>query len=436
MNGKRTQRLRSARRERNRRRRKRLLLGAVAAVLFGAASSAIPYALLYERGDESDLPFPDAIALPAEEPDTEQRRLLLVTASGDGTPASSVTLLATPSADGPAAAVFLPTTTLVHVPGFGSDQLAAAHRYGGGDLLRAAVENALSVPIHAVAVATEGAFAEFLGRAGQLDVTVTERLVDRYDDGSASLAFEQGSQTLDGDGLARLWLHGSGDDEIASFERRQTVLSGLLAAASDEVVRNRLVADGAPQLRTDAEAEWVRGLFEDLTIAHAEDQLRFRLLPVERFGAAGVDGRRAYRIQQDETAQLVATVLGGPRHLPGAAPARAQVLNGVGVPGVGQMIDELVSSEVRLVLTGNANHFEHAETKLLIYEETESALDLAERVRAALGVGTIQVSRQPQSMVDITIVVGADLVDVPEPSQSEDVAALADSSAAADDLSR
>lgn len=340
-----------------------------------------------------------------------------------------MTLLATPSADGPAAAVFLPTSTLVHVPGFGSDRLAVSHRYGGGHLLRAAVENALSVPIDAVAVASEDSFAEFLARAGQVDVTVTERLVDRDVGGSASLVFERGRQTLDGAGLARLWLHGA-DDEIASFERRQTVLSEVLGAAGDEVVRNRMVADGAPQLRTDADPAWVRTMFEDLASAHADERLRFSLLPVERFGTAGPDGRRAYRIQQEETARLVEAVLGGPQELAGRASARAQVLNGVGAPGVGQLVDTLVSGDVRLVLTGNANHFDHTETRLVIYEETAAALDLAERVRARLGVGTIQVSRQPQSMVDITIVVGADLVDPPPETPQVGEASLAGASAA------
>jgi polyisoprenyl-teichoic acid--peptidoglycan teichoic acid transferase len=344
--------------------------------------------------------------------------LLLITAAGPEQPASSITLLAGPAGDTQASAVFLPTSTLVHVPGLGLDQLAAAHRYGGPELVRAAVENALSVPIDEVASVTETAFADFLDRAGEVDVALPARVVERSEDGSATLLFERGAQSLGGSELAALWLHGSADEEeFGAFQRRQLVLGEVLAASEDTRVRDRLVADGAPQLRVDAEPTWIRELFGDLTAAHSEERLRFGVLPVERFGATGADGRRAYRLHEEDTKALVRTFLGGPQDVATDDVVRAQVLNGVGTPGVGRLVDRLVAGEVRLVLTGNANHFEHTETKLVIYEETPEALQVADRVRDRLGVGTIQVSRQPQSIVDLTIVVGADLVAATEPPE-------------------
>jgi polyisoprenyl-teichoic acid--peptidoglycan teichoic acid transferase len=96
---------------------------------------------------------------------------------------------------------------------------------------------------------------------------------------------------------------------------------------------------------------------------------------------------------------------------------RVQVLNGVGVPGIGQEVDRrLKGGPFRIVLTDNARSFDFAETQILIYEETVQAMRAAEQVQQHLGVGRILVNRQPQTVVDITIVVGADFV---QPQQTE-----------------
>lgn len=88
---------------------------------------------------------------------------------------------------------------------------------------------------------------------------------------------------------------------------------------------------------------------------------------------------------------------------------RVQVLNGVGVPGIGHAVGRrLEGAGYRIVLTDNASSFDFSQTRVLVYSESPQARRQAERVRERLGVGTIQVSRQPLSLVDVTIVVGAD----------------------------
>jgi hypothetical protein len=63
------------------------------------------------------------------------------------------------------------------------------------------------------------------------------------------------------------------------------------------------------------------------------------------------------------------------------------------------------------VLSGNADRLDYADTRIVIYESTPEAQESAGRVRDLLGVGEVQVSLQPQGIVDLTIVVGEDFID-------------------------
>lgn len=90
--------------------------------------------------------------------------------------------------------------------------------------------------------------------------------------------------------------------------------------------------------------------------------------------------------------------------------ARVQLLNGVGAPGVAEAVAGLLpEGEFRVVVAGNAPEFGVRETRLLVYDDDPASLDTAERLREVLGAGTISVSRQPQSVVDVTVIIGRDV---------------------------
>ncbi|MGI9016193.1 MAG: LytR C-terminal domain-containing protein [Euzebya sp.] len=87
------------------------------------------------------------------------------------------------------------------------------------------------------------------------------------------------------------------------------------------------------------------------------------------------------------------------------------MLNGVGVPGIGQRVDQALQGlDLRIIRTENARSFDFTATQIVIYEETPELLGAARQVQDALGVGTILVSRQPQSVVDMTVVIGGDFI--------------------------
>jgi hypothetical protein len=85
------------------------------------------------------------------------------------------------------------------------------------------------------------------------------------------------------------------------------------------------------------------------------------------------------------------------------------VLNGSGVPGVGELVAErIVPAGFRIVVSENASEFDHLETLVVVGSADDVAL--GERVRDLLGTGTVNVS-VPSGIAPVTIVVGKDFSD-------------------------
>jgi polyisoprenyl-teichoic acid--peptidoglycan teichoic acid transferase len=329
-----------------------------------------------------ETPAPAAAVTPAPGTAAAQDTLVFVVAE-EGSAATSVTLLA--NAGGADAQVtFIPSSTILRIPGFGTERLGTAQRLGGPQLVLASLENALGVDLDAALATTPALLADLLGRAGELSV-----------DGTG----------LDGAAAAAHW---TGGDGVHAHRREQQVWAALLdaLATSPDLVRE-VLAGGVPRTAASPEADAVAaGLLEDLVTASRSDALTYALAPVRSAGTAE-DGP-TYRFHRDEVEALVAGALQGSR--PGGRDSlRVQVLNGVGVPGVARAVDaRLDGAPLRVVLSDNAREFRHRVTRVVVYDDTAATRRAAEQVRARLGVGTIERSRQPQSMVDLTIVVGAD----------------------------
>jgi len=142
--------------------------------------------------------------------------------------------------------------------------------------------------------------------------------------------------------------------------------------------------------------------------AAAGEGRAYRTLPVEAVGTGGTEN--AFRVQQTRLDELVRTLLAAslPPEGPGRG-ARVQVLNGNGEPESGAAVaDVLVPAGFRIADTGNARSFDFRTTKIVVYREAD--VPIAERIRELLGVGTIEISRTQQTIVDVTVVVGRDFV--------------------------
>jgi LytR cell envelope-related transcriptional attenuator len=86
---------------------------------------------------------------------------------------------------------------------------------------------------------------------------------------------------------------------------------------------------------------------------------------------------------------------------------RVVVVNGSGAPGLGTLIDgRLAPYGFSVVTSENASHFDVRRTQVVASGDENVAA--ATQARKILGVGTVNVSDQPTSLSDVTIIVGKD----------------------------
>jgi hypothetical protein len=135
--------------------------------------------------------------------------------------------------------------------------------------------------------------------------------------------------------------------------------------------------------------------------------VRYEVLPVEAVASGLAQDADLWSVKADELEAMVDRV--APEATPAAERIRVQVLNGTGEVGVAQIVQPLlVPAGASVALTGNADRFDYATTQVVFYDDADRAA--AEAVRSALGVGEVVKSLTPLSVVDVTVVVGADLL--------------------------
>ena len=304
--------------------------------------------------------------------------------------------------------LFVPPSTVADVPGHGSFGVGEAFAFGDAALVGVTLENLLGIQIDEVVDLSRQEWGALLGRLGGYEIDVPSALAMPETQGG-QLRFEEGRQHLDGERLAEyLAFRTDGESELDVLPRLQRVLQGMLDAfAADPDQAGQVITDSAPLLGAQ-DVELVRDLFLGLAEARRDDRLAMLTLPVSPLAADRTD---AYRVDADRLQRLVDDRLAASRPDDEMGAGRSlQVLNGVGTPGVGQAVAQrLQPGGYRVLLTGNADSFDYETTLIVIYDDSPEQLAVARDIRERLGVGEIERSGMPQSVVDVTIIVGADL---------------------------
>jgi anionic cell wall polymer biosynthesis LytR-Cps2A-Psr (LCP) family protein len=399
------------RRSRARRRRRRRALTRTGLIVTLLALTAVAVLLvasgLVDRARDvvAQDDEPDHTELPGD----RQPTLALITyeEGSEDAGARSIAILAYDRETDQGTVLLVPPSTVADVPGHGSFGVGQAFAFGDAPLTGVTLENLLGIRLDEVVALSSQGWMSLLAPAEGYEIDVSSQLVD----GDGQVRFEPGAQYLDTERLAEyLSLRQEGETELDHLPRVQRVLSGLLDRLGEEPdLLDAMFSDGAP-LPGATDQELVRNLLGELADARARDRVVTLTLPVSPLGSGRED---AYRVDGSRLAQLIEERLAASRPTGEAGAGRSlQILNGNGVPGIGQVVAErLQPGGYRVLLTGNADRFTYETTRIIVHDDGEEQLAIARDIRDRLGVGEIERSGTPQSVVDVTIVVGADLID-------------------------
>lgn len=286
--------------------------------------------------------------------------------------------------------LLVPTPMLVEVPSLGQQMLADVVRLAGlsgPELLHTTVENALGAAFDDTLLVDDAGLAALLAPSRTMSVVLRDAL--RVEDAAGALALEAGRQDIDSATAMRLLATRGSEGELQHLVAVQAVIEGWFHR-----LRDREVAAATVGVEPEARA---------LVVA-ARAVLRYDSVPVVSV-ATGDD--EMFALRSEETRSLLErtmkwTVLGEqPR-------PRVEILNGTGEVGVTRSVAAYVVPEgVEVTLTGNLPGFGAAATQVVYYRGEDAAT--AQRIARALGVRNVARATRPVDVVDVTIVVGADL---------------------------
>lgn len=334
----------------------------------------------------------------------QQRQLvgsesLLVAVVDDEQRTVAMALLARSGSDD-GTTVLIPPSLFDLLPSYGDFALSEATVFEGPALLELAVSNLLGVRIDGSIVLGPGELASTL--PGPIEVTLAEPLIVEGSDGAGTFVAEAGVATYPPEMVEVLMVTRGTADPLAWLERQ----AGVWEAVMLEVRSN---PDLAPAIARFVTTEGDENRATRLIASTAADGPGITVVPVERVAVAGTDA--GFTLQSSEAAAMVdfrmphLDLADGDR-------TRVEVLNGNGVVLATRKVTEtLIRRGFRVIITDNADSFEY-ETTLVVAQGRENRAE-AERARAALGVGDLQLElRAPSGVVDVSIIVGLDIPSV------------------------
>jgi hypothetical protein len=285
--------------------------------------------------------------------------------------------------------LFIPPGTMAEVPSLGLEPVGNALAVGGGSRLLFTAENVVGASLGTVEQLDAARLAGLIRPAGALTVELAARVEDVLPSGRVQVLYEPGPNRIEPDEVSRFLAAKGRDNDLARLARHQALWDAWLRRLADD---SDLIPDpGTP-------------LGKALT-ALARGRWQARVLPVEAVGTLET-GDDIYRVDREELATLVRRVFPDAGTGSGVRP-RIRILNGTGELELAQRVASvLVPAGVEVTLTGNADPLGQRVTQVIYYDPDERPV--AERVRAALGVGVLVRNRTETDVVDVTVIVGKD----------------------------
>lgn len=254
---------------------------------------------------------------------------------------------------------------------------------------------ALVIPPSALVVVPgqgESTVDEALGLRSRQAATAVSNLLGVWIDGQATIDSARLVELADGaEGMVIGGDAATGQDVANLLERSD---AGGVAAL--QVVLEALLSSDVDWSSLDfADAEHPGSVVRALSAAAGSEVTTLRVDEV----ASGI-----FRADPEQVSDALVEAFGGPAEE--AVPVI--VLNGNGIPGIGEAVAErLLPGGFRVAVSQNASDFDHPETLIVVGSPDDVAV--AERVRDLLGVGSVSVS-VGSGIAPVTVVVGKDFI--------------------------
>lgn len=317
-------------------------------------------------------------------------------------------LLSLDSVSDQASVVYIPAHTATEVPGRGLLGLGESLGSGGVPLLLVTTENVLGVQVDRYVELSDSDALVLFDATGPLNVDMPVEVHVKAGDNTTRLLFSEGEQLLPSKFLKQLlFTIGAEGDEAELGSRHLAFWDSLFETYAEEPreLADVILKTEEALSESDVSSEELADFFQQFVKTPSEDRT-LATLPVRQ---VSVGGDELYEVDTDELPEFMEDTLGSKPSL--GEEVRVQILNGNGVPGIGEKVAEKLSSEnFRVLLSGNAQSFDYEKTLIVTYDSSEEGLAIAERAQKLLGVGEVQVSAQGQGIVDLTIVAGKDFL--------------------------
>ena len=310
-------------------------------------------------------------------------------AVGDGGSGAAFALAVRPPGGEPYL-VMIPSTLLVHVPGFGEFSMAEALGFGGPELASLALANEMGVRIDDLVAVPAG---HLTARGNTLVVAVPVELFVIGADGSRRL-IPPGRQELAMDLVEMLLLEQGEGDQFDWLRRQEAVWRGMMTPGeAGDTPLSGMVPRGAPPETVALMAEMA-------------GQTLIVTPPVDRVAIGG--GRDGLMLSRSRVEAFLDERLGHLALREGRRP-RVEILNGNGVARSGVAVAAtLIAEGFHVVRSANADRFDYGQSR--VFAQGDAAVAAALEAADLLGIVAVLLEvRAPSAVVDVSIIVGTDL---------------------------
>ena len=341
---------------------------------------------------------------------------------------SSIVFTSYYSASGETRSLCMPVKTLMDVPGIGAELIGRSVEIGGMDLLSLTLEKGLGMDMeidHYLLMDIKSV----VGKLGGIELSLDQAYsVKNYTD-STTFSLKPGVNLLDGDETQNMLKYFSGIEENIPIEDIKiqkkiidTIITGIVGSDDEQLTNNiNLVKD---YIDSDLSLEELLKLFSTFSKIEAGKNMVYALgvssttLTGEGIVYLPDVANLSNLFNKNQTQEEV--INNAERTI------TVTILNGVGTPGIGDELRDILNTQVyesgkarfNILETGNADNFNYSESEIAVYSANESiVMTAANDIRKILNTGNITTKEEEVVGSDIVIILGADY----EPDSIQDV---------------